>query len=200
MPAALNPALVHPLATPVLHGASVAAAAVLAGLFFGLVGHGLRKIRSTDTVTALGWWATGSVAGGAGLWALHFMALVGLGLPWEPRFHGWQLAGTGLTATLGLAAVLASARLAWGDTARLSLQGLGLGLLWALVQSLSLATLAEPPLASGAGRPGRCWPWAAWPPWPSPRWAWPSARAGRTWAPSACGWGWARWASRWPRA
>ncbi len=151
MPANFTPALVHSLATPALHGPSVAAAAVLAGLFFGLVGHGLRKIRSTDTVTALGWWAAGSVAGGAGLWALHFMALIGLGLPWEAQFHGWQLAGTGVTATLGLAAVLASARLAWGDTARLTLQGLGLGLLWALVQSLSLATLAEPPLASGAG-------------------------------------------------
>lgn len=151
MPATITPALAHPLVTPMLHGPSVAAAAVLAGLFFGLVGHGLRKIRSTDTVTALGWWAAGSVAGGAGLWALHFMALIGLGLPWEPRFHGWQLAGTGLTAVLGLAAVLASARLAWGDTARLTLQGLGLGLLWALVQSLSLATLAEPPVASSAG-------------------------------------------------
>ena len=147
----LAPSLASALAAPDLNGPTIAATALLAGLFFGLVGHGLRKIRSTDTLTALGWWGAGAVAGGAGLWTLHFAALTGLGLPWDPHVRGWQLAGSGLAASLGLAAVLGSARLAWIDTARLMVQGLGLGLLGAMVQSLSLASLAEPPLASAAG-------------------------------------------------
>jgi diguanylate cyclase (GGDEF)-like protein len=151
MPAPLAPSLANALAAPDLHGPTIAAAALLAGLFFGLVGHGLRKIRSTDTLTALGWWGAGAVAGGAGLWALHFGALTGLGLPWDSHVRGWQLAVSGLAASLGLAAVLGSARLAWSDTARLMVQGLGIGLLWSMVQSLSLASLVEPPLSSAAG-------------------------------------------------
>jgi diguanylate cyclase (GGDEF)-like protein len=153
MPAALSAThlVSSSLAAPQLHGPTIALAALLAGLFFGLVGHGLRKIRSTDTVTALGWWGAASLAGGAGLWALHFGVLTGLRLPWEASFRGWQLAGGGLAASLGLAAVLASARLAWSDAARLVLQALGLGLLWTLVQSLSLASLADAPVTSAAG-------------------------------------------------
>src|SRR5436190_9714917 len=106
---ALIPPLAHALTAPDLNGPIIAASALLAGLFFGLVGHGLRKISSTDTLTALGWWGAGAVAGGAGLWALHFSALAGLGLPWDPHVRGWQLAGSGLAASLGLAALLGTA-------------------------------------------------------------------------------------------
>ena len=148
---ALIPQLAHTLAAPDMNGPTIAASALLAGLFFGLVGHGLRKIRSIDALTALGWWGAGAVAGGAGLWALHFGALAGLGLPWDPHVRGWQLAGSGLAASLGLAALLGSARLAWSDRTRLMVQGVGIGLLWTMVQSLSLASLVEPPLASAAG-------------------------------------------------
>ncbi|MEK8034384.1 EAL domain-containing protein [Ideonella sp. DXS29W] len=155
MPAPQAAELVHALAAPELQGPTIAGSALLAGLMFGLIGHGLRKIRSTDTVTALGWWGAGAAAGGAGLWALHFFALTGLGLPWEPHFRGWHMAGSGLAAALGLAAMLSTARLRWSDTARQVIQGLGLGVLWALMQTLSVASLAEPPMASAAG-PG--WP------------------------------------------
>lgn len=150
-PPAATLATASALVAPDLQGPAIALAAVLAGLVFGLVGHGLRKIRSSETVAALGWWGAGALAGGAGLWAAHFLALTGLGLPWEPQVRGWPMATSGLAASLGLAAVLATARLNWSDTAHLLLQGLGFGLVWTLVQSLSLASLAEPPVANTAG-------------------------------------------------
>lgn len=158
MPAPLAATLTPALAAPELQGPAMALAAVLAGLVFGLIGHGLRKIRSSDAVTALGWWGAGALAGGAGLWAAHFLALTGLGLPWEPHFRGWPMAGSGLAASLGLAAVLATARLNWSDTAHLVLQGLGFGLVWTVVHSLSLASLAEPPVVSSASATGPAWP------------------------------------------
>jgi diguanylate cyclase len=151
MPEPFSAALANGLTIPILHNLTIAAAALLAGLVFGLVGHALRKVRSIDPVTAVGWWGSAAVAGGAGLWAVHFMALTGLGLPWEPQLLGWPMAGGGLAAVLGFAALLAGARLRWSETASLTLQGLGFGLVWAIVQALSLASLAEPPLTSTAG-------------------------------------------------
>lgn len=139
------------LANPELQGPVIAAAAALAGLVFVLFGQGLRKIRSSDTVTALGWWGAGALAGGAGLWTVHFLPLTGVVLPWSLSLRGWPMAVGGLAASLGLAAVLASARLRWSDTARLLLQGLGFAVVWTAVQSLSLASLAAPPLASAGG-------------------------------------------------
>jgi diguanylate cyclase (GGDEF)-like protein len=151
MPAPLAAPLASALTAPTLQAPVIAVAALLAGLVFGLLGHGLRKIRSTDSMTAFGWWGAGALAGGAGLWTVHFLALTGLGLPWETALRGWQMAGSGLACALGVAALLGSARLHWSEGARLVLQGLGLALLWAMVQGLSLASLAEPPLASTAG-------------------------------------------------
>ena len=151
MPASLASPLAPALTAPQLQAPVIAVAALLAALAFGLLGHSLRKIRSTDTMTAFGWWGAGALAGGAGLWTVHFLALTGLGLPWEVRLRGWQMAGSGLACALGVAALLGSARLRWSDGARLVLQGLGLALLWAMVQGLSLVSLGDPPLASTAG-------------------------------------------------
>jgi diguanylate cyclase len=155
MPSLPPTPLAATLAAPDLHGPTIAAAALLAGLFFVLVGHGLRKIRAADPLTAIGWWGVGALAGGAGLWALHFGALTGLGLPWAPQFRTWQLASGALASALGVGALLASARLSWSDGARLALQSLGMGVAWTVVQSLALASLSDPPVASAAG--------AAWP-------------------------------------
>ncbi|MBI5270476.1 MAG: EAL domain-containing protein [Burkholderiales bacterium] len=143
---------------PALHGPTLALAAVVAALLFGLVGHGLRKLRSTDTLTALGWWAAGAVAGGAGLWAVHVAGLTSLRLPWELQARTWPLAASALVAASGLAAVLATARLPWADTPRLVVQGLGIGVLWALVQRLVLVSLADPPIDSRLGALWSLWP------------------------------------------
>ena len=151
MPASLASPLAPALTAPQLQAPVIAVAALLAALAFGLLGHSLRKIRSTDTMTAFGWWGAGALAGGAGLWTVHFLALSGLGLPWEVRLRGWEMSGSGLACALGVAALLGSARLRWSDGARLVLQGLGLALLWAMVQGLSLVSLGDPPLASTAG-------------------------------------------------
>ena len=138
------------LATPQLHGPHLAAAAVLAALFFGLLGHALRKTRSTDALTAIGWWAAGAVAAGAGLWALQFFPLTGLGLPWSVSFRGWVVAGAGLVALTGMLLVMASARLSWADTTRQTVQGLGVGALWAVLQAMALASLGDQPIVRGA--------------------------------------------------
>ncbi|MGM9491902.1 putative bifunctional diguanylate cyclase/phosphodiesterase [Ideonella sp. YS5] len=151
MPVPLAASLAPALTAPDLQAPVIAVATLLAALVFGLIGHSLRKIRSTDTMTAFGWWGAGALAGGAGVWTLHFLALTGLGLPWETLLRGWQMAGSGLASALGVAALLGSARVRSSEGARLVLQGLGLALVWALVQSFSLTSLAEPPLASTAG-------------------------------------------------
>lgn len=144
------PTLASALATPQLHGPTLAAAALLAVLFFGLLGHALRKMRSTDALTAIGWWAAGAVAAGAGLWAVQFSALTGLGLPWSVSFRGWAVAGAGLVAVTGMLLVMASARLSWADTTRQTVQGLGVGVLWALLQAMALASLGDQPVVRGA--------------------------------------------------
>ena len=68
--------------TPSLSWLAPLFSAVVSMLFFALLGHGLRKVRGTDPVSATSWWAAASVAGGSGLWAAQFMALGGLGPQW----------------------------------------------------------------------------------------------------------------------
>jgi diguanylate cyclase (GGDEF)-like protein len=134
------------LATPLLHGPHLAAAALLA-LFFGLAMRCARRASTTHRHRLVGGCA---VAAGAGLWALQFFPLTGLGLPWSVSFRGWVVAGAGLVALTGMLLVMASARLSWADTTRQTVQGLGVGALWAVLQAMALASLGDQPGVRGA--------------------------------------------------
>ncbi|HSI57394.1 MAG TPA: EAL domain-containing protein [Ideonella sp.] len=131
--------------TPALHWPLTLMSACVAALVFGLLAHGLRKMRSTDAVTAIGWWAAGAVTAGGGLGAAQFLALSGLTLPWPNLYHAGTVGATWLVAVAGITLILATARIKVSDEARVIGQAVLLSGLWLAVLALGLAALGVQP-------------------------------------------------------
>ena len=120
-------------------------AALVAVLCFGLLAHGLRKMRSTDAITAMGWWAAGAVTAGSGLCAAQYFALSGLMLPWDLAFRPASVGLAWMVAVLGSFLILATAKLNLDDEARVLVQAPLLAVLWLAVLALAQRSLSVPP-------------------------------------------------------
>ena len=120
--------------------------ALVAGLCFGLLMHGLRKMRSTDTVTALGWWAAGAVTTGSGLWAAQYLALSGISLPWDNSFRPAAVGLAWMVAVLGSFLILATAKLRLSDELRVFIQAPLLAGVWLAVLALGERSQGVAPL------------------------------------------------------
>eukprot|EP01036_Dinobryon_divergens_P008449 gene8449-11283_t len=123
--------------------------ACMAALAFVLLAHGLRKMRSSDLVTTLSWWAAAAVTAGGGLWAAQMLALSGLDLPWANAYRPLHLGLACLGGVLGSAVLLSSARLPWSDEAGAILQALLLCGLWAGEWTLGVMSLGVQPARLG---------------------------------------------------
>lgn len=139
----------EPAPTPALSWLAPLFSAAVSVLFFALLGHGLRKVRGTDQVAAVSWWAVAAVTGGSGLWAAQFVALGGLGLIWDMRYSPATMGLAWGGAIAGVACVLATARLPWRGGVRLGLQvvlvtALWLGMFLMARSSLGIQPLGEP--------------------------------------------------------
>ena len=121
------------------------ASALVAALCFGLLAHGLRKMRSTDTVTAMGWWAAGAITAGSGLCAAQYFALSGLILPWDLSFRPASVGLAWLVSVLGSFLILATAKLPLGDEPRVLLQAPMLAVLWLIELALAERSLGVSP-------------------------------------------------------
>ncbi|MBP6338088.1 MAG: EAL domain-containing protein [Vitreoscilla sp.] len=132
--------------TPSLSWLAPLFSAVVSVLFFALLGHGLRKVRGTNAVSAISWWAAASVAGGSGLWAAQFMALGGLVLPWDMHYSPAALGIAWGAAIVGVGAVLGTARLPSRGSVRMGLQALLLAGLWLGLFVLARHSLGVQPL------------------------------------------------------
>ncbi len=62
-----------------------------------------KRVRTPDRLVARGWWIAGSLSMGTGIWAMHFVGMLALQLPFEVGYDH------GITALSWLAAVLVSA-------------------------------------------------------------------------------------------
>jgi diguanylate cyclase len=133
------------LTTSSLQWTTTLASALVAALCFGLLVHGLRKMRSTDTVTAMGWWAAGAITAGSGLCAAQYFALSGLILPWELSFRPASVGLAWLVSVLGSFLILATAKLPLGDEPRVLLQASMLAVLWLTNLALSERSLGVAP-------------------------------------------------------
>jgi len=124
----------------------------VAALLFALLGHGLRKMQSKDRVTAIGWWIAGAVTGGLGLWSTHYFALTALVAPDGRTELGFDAVRTGMTlvaAVGGITVLLASSR--WKQSTQdlqAAVQALLLTLLWWLLLTLGVRSIASQPAAS----------------------------------------------------
>ncbi len=59
-----------------------------------------KRVRTHDRVIAVGWWAAGSVTMGTGIWAMHFIGMLALKLPFAV---GYDYAITALSWFAGVA-------------------------------------------------------------------------------------------------
>lgn len=119
--------------------------ALVAALGMGLLMHGLRKVRSSDTVAAMGWWAAGAVSVGSGLCAAQLFAVSGLILPWEPTFRPAAVGLAWVVAVVGSFLILATGKLTLADEPRTLVQAPMLALLWLVELSLGQRSLGLPP-------------------------------------------------------
>jgi diguanylate cyclase (GGDEF)-like protein len=122
--------------------------ALLAGMSFGLLCHGLRKTRSHDTLTALGWWVAGAITTGTGLWSAQLLALCALSLPGEAGFQPSGLGLAWLATTGGVMLMLGLQRLLRHDGLRMASAALLFAMLWGLLQQLGVQSLGHTPLGS----------------------------------------------------
>ena len=135
-----------PLLSPTLNWLPTVLSAIVAALFFVLLGHGLRKARSNDAVSSYGWWAVAAVTGGCGLWASQFLALAGLQMPWALMVHP-ETVGLALALSVGaVGGLLGLARPAWHNVVRLSVLIGGLSLTWVGLFLMARASLDIRPL------------------------------------------------------
>ncbi len=117
--------------------------ALLAGLSFGLVCHGLRKVRSQDTLTAVGWWVATAITASAGLWSAQLLALCALPLPAEPGFQPRALVVAGLATVAAVTLLLGLPRLLKHEALRGVSVSLAFALLWGLLGQLTLRSLGS---------------------------------------------------------
>jgi diguanylate cyclase (GGDEF)-like protein len=123
--------------------------AVCAVLSYALLGYAMRRMRSRDRLTVAAWSIGGVVAVGAGLWAMHALALATLVGHAPGAFQSSWLVGLAFT-TAGTVAVLQ--RLAatdWPPLTRRGAEATTLAMGWWLQVEGALAALPLP-VASGA--------------------------------------------------
>jgi diguanylate cyclase len=135
----------EPLSPTELQPSLILLSAVLSGMSFGLLSHGLRKTRSHDTVTALGWWVASAITASAGFWSAQLMALCALALPWQAEFQARGLGWAWLMTTAAVTLMLGVNRLLHHETARLVMAAVLISLLWSGLQQLGLASLGHRP-------------------------------------------------------
>ena len=92
--------------TPTLLWLPTLLSALVSTLSVGLLMHSLRRMNSSDLVTASVWWVAGAVTCGSGLWAAQYFALSAVELPWELAYRPNGMGVTWLVAVLGSAVVL----------------------------------------------------------------------------------------------
>jgi diguanylate cyclase len=138
---------------PSLHWSAPLLVALVATLFFSLLGHGAHKARSTDPITAYGWWAAAALTGGCGLWASQYLALSGVELPVDVMFRPATVGLAWLTSVVGVSLVLGMGRMPGRESLRLVSQALALTLLWAGLYMLARNSLGVRPLLGLAALP-----------------------------------------------
>ena len=93
-------------------------------------------VRSPDRAMANGWWACGSVAMGTGIWAMHFVGMQALQVPFEFGF-GHAVTGLSWVAAVGVSALA----LYIASFKQLSIGRLAAGALAMIIQVLTLMPL-----------------------------------------------------------
>jgi diguanylate cyclase (GGDEF)-like protein len=132
--------------SPALHWSATLLSAVVGVLYFALLVHGQKKVRSGDALTAYAWWAAVSVTGGCGLWAAQLITLSGLAVPWQATFRPGTLGLAWGVAVAGTGALLALARRPWHASLLAALQAVGLTMLWTGLFMLGRNSLGVRPL------------------------------------------------------
>ncbi|RZL36545.1 MAG: EAL domain-containing protein [Rubrivivax sp.] len=110
-----------------------------------------QRVRSPDQALARGWWVAGSLSMGTGIWAMHFVGMLALKLPFEVGYDAF------ITLLSWLAAVLVSAialRTAAED--RLTPRRLALG---ATSMGLGICAMHYTGMAALQLAPGIRWNW-----------------------------------------
>ena len=115
----------NPLITPRYDIAIVALSYLIASFASYVALDMAKRVRSPDRVAAAGWGLAGSVAMGTGIWAMHFVGMLSLRLPFAVGYGyaetalSWvaAVAASGVALTLAGGAHLNAARLAGGALA-----------------------------------------------------------------------------------
>ncbi|MBQ0937585.1 putative bifunctional diguanylate cyclase/phosphodiesterase [Ideonella paludis] len=123
--------------TPTLLWLPTLLSALVSTLSVGLLMHSLRRMNSSDLITASVWWVAGAVTCGSGLWAAQYFALSAVELPWELAYRPNGLGVTWLVAVLGSAVVLSSTKLKLREEAMVVVQAVLWAILWWGVMALA---------------------------------------------------------------
>jgi diguanylate cyclase len=110
----------------VTYSASTVVGSILIASYAAFVALGLaQRLRSNDRLVGLGWWLSGSIAMGTGIWAMHFISMLGLTLPIELGYSkaltfvswGAGVAASAVALSIASRERLNLARLAGGSVA-----------------------------------------------------------------------------------
>jgi diguanylate cyclase (GGDEF)-like protein len=118
--------------------------ALCAVLPFALLGYAMRRMRSRDRLTVAAWSIGGVVAVGAGLWAMHALALVTLVGDAPALFHPSPLVGLAFATTGTVAALQRLAATSWPPLTRRGAEATVLTVGWWLQMEIALSALALP--------------------------------------------------------